>query len=289
MNEAAVASKAWREEVHHLLGLSWDRFVEWMVIAWLAAWLWTAWVVSNAMILPESGPITWFADVIKAFGGEPAAWLVAIPEWLTDPNRAPLLPICVIASAVLSTLSLRSFRLTGLRVLALLSAAIAVEIHGTMLPLVWIALAAAVPFAVSVLLSVLPRDDADMGDEREWSFFYAKGSMYMFGFRVLALYLMPVAAPILLAIALVFSYRIEREYSPSESLGRESARALAAASKKGETVATCDPLVTSSAIVAALTAATPTVTGQRVAASFDHQLRSRNQRPLGAGGIGRSI
>lgn len=281
-NEIPHTAKAWREEIDHLFGINWDHFIEWLLIAWLSAWIWTAWIVSNAFIVPRSGPITWIADVIREFGGTPAAWLVAIPEWLTDPTRAALLPISVVASAAFATLSVRSYKLTGLRVLALAMAAIAVEIHGSVLPLLWIALIAAVPCVISVLASFIPQDDDDLRDEREWSFFYAKGSLQLYATRVLALYVMPIAAPIVLVFVLVFSYRIERQYQPSEALGKVAAREIAKQSRSDKTLAEADPLVISSALVAAVTSALPTTHSQRVAASFDDALRDHLEGPTGA-------
>lgn len=287
MSETTDNAKALREEVHHLFGVSWDRFIEWAIITWLSAWIWTAWIVSNAFITPDSGPISWISDVITTLGGEPPAWLLSIPIWLADPHRAVLLPICVVTSAILATLSLRSFKLTGLRVLALAGAAIAVEIDGSMLPLLWIVLVAAIPCVVSMGASFLPQKDRL--DDREWSFFYAKGSMTMFAFRVVGLYAMPVAAPFVLSLGLVFSYRIEREYNSAQSLGRASARELAAASKRDKSIAESDPLVLTSALVSAIASALPTPDSQRVAAAFDSELHTYRERPLGAtGGIGRT-
>lgn len=289
MTEATEYTKAWREEIHHLLGLSWDRFIEWTVITWLSAWIWTAWIVSSAFIVPDSGPVTWIADVITAFGGSAPAWLLGIPVWLLDPHRAALLPICLIASAVLATLSLRSFTLTGLRVLALAAAAVAVEIHGSILPLFWIVAIASAPCIVSIVASFVPRDDNARFDDREWSFFYAKGSLVMFAFRILGLYGMPVAAPFVLANGLVSSYRIERVYNPAESLGRAAARELAGASKNNKSVAESDPLVVLSALVSAVSAAFPTPSSQNVAAALDARLHSYHERPIGSmGTIGRT-
>lgn len=290
MSEATDTSTALREEVRHLLGLSWDRFLEWTIITWLSAWIWTAWSVSNAVVVPDSGPIAWIADVITAFGGKPPTWLSDIPVWLTDTHRAALLPICVVASAILVTLSLRSYRLTGLRVLALGSAAVAVEIDGSVLPLLWIVAVAAVPCAASIVASFLPGDNDGLLDDREWGFFHIRSSIVLFVLRVVGLYLMPLVAPGVLAAALVFSYRVESRYQPAQSLGRASAGELAAASSEQKTVAESDPLVLMSAIVSAISSTLPEGKDQGVAAAFDSELRKRRKPPIGGiPRVGRSL
>lgn len=274
-NEVPNTAKAWREEVDHLFGISWDRFIEWVLIGWLSAWIWTAWIVSNAFIVPRSGPITWIADVIRSFGGEPAAWLVAIPTWLMDPARAALLPITVVLSAVAATLSLRSHKLTGLRVLALAAACVAVEVEGSMWPLLWIVLIAAIPAAAAFVAGLLPTERDH--DEREWAFFYSKGTVEMFLARVVGLFVMPVVAPLVLLAALLFSYRLEREYRPADALGTVTARELNRASNEGKTVATSDPLLTVAAIVAAITSTSELPNSRAVAATFDFHVRHRRE------------
>lgn len=272
-------TKGWREEVRHLLGLSWDRFVEWTVIAWLSAWIWTAWAVSNAVVFPASGPITWLAEVVRLLGGEPASWLTAIPVWLTEPQRSVLLPISVVASASFATLSVRSYRLTGLRVLALIAAVVAVEIHGSALPLIWVVLVAAVPFGVAFGLGFLP--NSDELDPREWSRHYPPGALQRFVMRVVGLYAMPVAAPVLLFPALVSSYRVERKYVPSEALAEAAARELGKESSGERPHASADPIAMASSIVAAITATSATASSREVAAAFDHHIREGRQSPLG--------
>lgn len=271
-NEVTSNAKAWREEVHQLFGLGWDRFVEWSLVAWLSAWIWTAWAVSNAIVFPTSGPISWIAEVVTALGAEPADWLVGIPAWLTDPRRSVLLPIAVVGAAVCATLSVRGYSLTGLRVLALAFAVVAVEIDGTVAPLLWIVLVAAIPFAVAFGLGFRPQDHGY--DDREWSFFYPLGAIRNYLVRVLGLFAMPIAAPGLLAFALVTSYRIDREYRPAESLAAVVARELDMASEKEKTLTGGDPLLVASALVAAITSTSASAGSQRVAATFDERIRA---------------
>lgn len=278
-NEVPNAAKAWREEVDHLFGIPWDRFIEWVLIGWLSAWVWTAWMVSNAFIFPRSGPISWIADVVRSLGGEPAAWLLAIPVWLTDSHRSVLLPISIVVSSIVVTLSLRSYKLTGLRVLALATATVAVEIDGSMLPLVWICAIAAGPAVVALLLGLRPADR----ERDEDGFFYAEGAVRWYIMRVMGLYAMPIAAPFLLGFVLVFSYRVERLYRPSEELARSAARHLASESRQGKSLATADPLTVVSALVAAVTAATVSPSGQAVAASLNYQFDERQAERDSAG------
>lgn len=277
-SEITDGSKAWREEVKHLFGLSWDRFVEWAIIVWLAAWIWTAWAVSNALVFPSSGPITWIAEVVTAFGETPATWLTDFPVWLADPNRAALLPISAVGAACFATLSVRSYRYTGLRVLALVCAVIAVQIEGSVLPLIWIVTISAVPFAVALGFGFL--GDNKIHDEREWSIHYPPLAIRSFVLRVVGLFAMPVAAPILLLPALIGSYRWKHEYQPSEALATVAVREWEAA-RGGADDGSSGALHTA-ALLAGVTSTTSTARSQQAAAVFDDHLRDRQRQPLGA-------
>lgn len=289
ITDIADNAKAWRTEIRHLFGLSWDRFIEWVIIAWLSAWIWTAWTVSNAIVFPTSGPITWISEVIRAFGVQPARWLLDVPIWLTDPQRGMLLPIGVIASAVLATLSLHSYDLTGLRVLALACALVAVEIHRSMLPMLWIVLLAAIPFLAALGFSFLPQDRDHDVDEREWSAFTPEVSVRFYLARVLGLFVMPLAAPVFLLFAVVNSYRVEREYRPADDLASVAAQELVREVEQGKRLSTSDPLTVTSALVAAITSISPTTNSRRVAAAFDYRIRERRYaRNAGRPRLGRS-
>lgn len=273
--EVTDRSKAIREEVRHLFGISWDRFIEWTIIVWLSAWIWTAWTVSEAVVFPASGPIEWIADVIGAFGGTAPDWLLGIPEWLTDPKRAMLLPIAVMVAAVVATFALRSYALTGLRVLALVAAVVAVEIEGSMWPLAWIVLVAAVPCVIAIVIGFLPDRHDALGDESRWeSFYYPAGAVERFALRVVGLFLVPVVVPIFLIPALVVNYRIDREYRPAEELARRAAASLSTSRGGAEE---SDGLAAVGAVVAAITAGSSSRTSAVVASSFNYQLRERER------------
>ena len=265
-------TKSLREEVQHLFGLRWDSFVEWTMIAWLSLWFWTSCLVTSEFTLPSVGPIEWIAEVLRALAVDPPEWLLAIPGWLTDPQRAWLLHVFVISAVAAATLAVRSYRHTGLRVLALACAALAYEVDASASPIAQILLLAAVPAAVAILISFLP--DRREREDRMTSFFHGAGVSERYIMRVFGLFVAPVVAPFLLLVALVTSYRTEVAYQPSYDLARAAASGLESAGGSTK-LADADALAVVSAIVAAITANSTQLESRWTASTFNYEWKER--------------
>lgn len=151
---AAEKSKSIREEVKELFGLSWDRFVEWLVIAWLALWWWGGLAENNG--LPRKLPLEWTRAVLESLTLAVPEWFSDIPAWLSDPSRSWLAPGFILLAVACQTCSLRRFQNTGLRVVALLALVTAVEAQQQYWPLLQFVWVAAIPAAIAVARGFMP-------------------------------------------------------------------------------------------------------------------------------------
>lgn len=143
--------KTFREEFSALLGLRWDSFIEWAVITWLSGWFWVtafesafsnmnkfhAW---SATPHEDYGPITGLSVFLEKLSLHSPRWLTSFLNWLHDPAHDWVYFIFIIISLITCVTSMRSYKHTGLRVLALLSIAIACEMDGSLLPVLWVVL-----------------------------------------------------------------------------------------------------------------------------------------------------
>ena len=275
-DDLAAKANSLREEVRHLFGLRWDNFVEWVIIAWSSAWLWTSWAVSNAFVFPMNGPIEWIAEVLRLLDVPSPSWLLSIPRWLTEPDRSWLLWVFIVGAAVFATLSVRSHRHTGLRVMALVCMILALEVDGSAWPILWSGLWALIPFGIALVLGALP--DSRNSEQRLSSFFLPQGVAEHYFVRVLGIFAMTVVAPGVLFAALVTSYRTVVPYEPSRELARLVAYEL---EERADSLADVDAFTALSALVAAVSANSSSNSSRHVAGTFHfHMKRQRESRRL---------
>ncbi|MFJ4170928.1 hypothetical protein ACIPY3_15570 [Paenarthrobacter sp. NPDC089714] len=209
---AAEKSKSIREEVKELFGLSWDRFVEWVVIAWLSLWSWGGLAESNGY-MPKQLPLEWTRTGLESLSVAVPTWFSDIPVWLSSPSRSWLAIGFILLAVASQTCSLRRFQNTGLRVVALLALVAAIEAQQQYWPLfhfIWIA---AIPAAIAVARGFMP--DQRKVDPLTESFYYHGGVVSKFVGSVLSLLVLPVLAPFVLIGSLVSSYKVEVTREPA--------------------------------------------------------------------------
>lgn len=215
---AAEKSKSIREEVKELFGLSWDRFVEWVVIAWLALWWWGGLAESNGF-MPTKLPLEWTRTGLESLSIAVPEWFSDIPIWLSHPSRSWLALGFILLAVACQTCSLRRFQNTGLRVVALLALVAAIEAQQQYWPLLHFIWVAAIPAAIAVARGFMP--DQRKVDPLSESFYYPGGAVNKFVGSVLSLLVLPVLAPFVLIGSLVSSYKVEVTREPAvEALQR---------------------------------------------------------------------
>jgi hypothetical protein len=264
------AANSWRAEVRQLFGLRWDNFVEWVIVFWASAWLWSSWAVSNALVFPKEGPIEWVADLLHRLAVEPPHWLLEIPRWLTTPDRSWLLWVFQIGAAIFATLAVRSYRHSGLRIMALINLLLAFEVNRSALPLLWVALFALIPPGVALIASVVT--DSRSIEDRHRGFFYPKGIIKRYLTRILGLFLFPAIAPGVVFLALVNAYKTVPPYEPSSDLASRVAIEL---HDRPKSLAEVDALTALSALVSAVSASQSLSSSQNVAGIFDYHVKQR--------------
>jgi hypothetical protein len=265
------AANSWRAEVRQLFGLRWDNFVEWVIVFWASAWLWSSWAVSNALVFPKEGPIEWVGDILHRLAVEPPHWLLEIPRWLTTPDRSWLLWVFQIGAAIFATLAVRSYRHSGLRIMALICLRFAFEVNRSVLPLLWVTLFALIPPGAALIASVVAPDSRGIEDEGR-SFFYPKGIVERYLPRVLGLFLFPVIAPGVVFVELVNAYKTVPLYHPSSNLASRVAMEL---QDRPKSLAEVDALTALSALVSAVSASQSLSMSQKVADIFDYHVKQR--------------
>lgn len=221
-NRTAFDPKSWREELDKLFGFRWDTLVEWALISWLSIWFWL--LNDRQLVFDSGGPVTGVEQFLGALDVASPQWLTSWTAWLQTPERAWLLQVFMVVAAVSCVASLRSYSLSGLRTLALASAALACEMDGSLLPVLKIIGFAAIPAFAAMATAILEKYSKNpVGRERE---FFLGHILDKFFVRIVALYLMPGAAPALFLLGLVGSFKSTRPYAPVEELNDEVVRSL---------------------------------------------------------------
>lgn len=270
--DAGAKAHTLREEVNQLFGLRWDNLVEWVIIVWASAWLYSSWAVNNSIVFPQEGPIEWIASVLRLLDVQPPAWLAGIPHWLTDPSRGWLLGTFMALSAVFTTLAVRHYDRAGLRFIALVAMMLALEVSEDAWPLIGTALLAAVPAAIAFVWGFVHNAQAGSDKDRS-SYYFPPAVIRMFIEGALGIYAMPIAAPFVLAYSLVDSYRTKLPYEPSRDLARLAIRELHDQPQK---LADADTFTVVSALAAVLTAGPSTRTSRNIAGTAHYYLEQRH-------------
>jgi len=238
-------------------GLRWETAVEWIVIAWMSAWLWS--FLLQGLRTP-SGPLTWSADAIESAGLGTPHWLVDTSDWIASPDRSWPYWVLVAAAVIAATASIG--QRTGSRVAALVAMALALEAKTS-----WWTCAL-------VVLGVLGL--AMVAWIRAWT----KGPVdryqveILFSRQVVPLLVAPVIAPVLMLHTLLGVYSRKEPYEPSIALAEEAARAPRGSNGDGaETLSWVDTM----ALVAAITSANNPWMARQVASHFHFKMKQQRE------------
>lgn len=269
MDENSPNSKSIREEVNALFGLRWDTLVEWIVISWLSIWFWVA-VYDDFEVRWAYGPLSGIERFATAIDVNLPGWFENIYVWILSPENQWFAKVLIFISVVACVAAVRSHRLSGLRTVALVAAAVACEMFGGLMPVLWILLFSAVPAGLGCMISFSYRfRDPDNLDSNV--FYYWEHILVSFGTKVVALFFAPVFAPILLAMQLVVSFRTDIPSDPVEELNREASFVLSGSSSDPSTW--LESVATKSEEVSLQLVGTQSVTAKRIAYRYLYDLK----------------
>ena len=280
MSESSAGfAKSLREEINALLGIRWDSLVEWVVIAWLSAWTWAA-IFSDQGPLPGwgpssgegHGPLTGIGLFLENLDASSPGWFSAVMGWLHDPAHNWVYYVFLLTAVTTSVTAARNSRHTGLRVLALLSTAIACEMNGSLWPVAWVLLLAAVPALWACGIDWVGRK-SDEGDGDRY--YFAPGILMRFLTRIAFLFLLPLAAPFLLLGQLVVSFRTDLPYSPAKEISNEVITVLTARGADGPSA--LDPLTEAASSAAISLAGNQSREAREVLISYHFALKRRRE------------
>lgn len=276
-DEKAPDAKTLREEVNALFGVRWDTFIEWTVISWLSIWFWFSRAdpaVSGDFFGWTDGPLSGIENFLGSLDVVPPSWLTETINWLLDPSRAWLSTALVVLAGIACVTAVRSYRLSGLRTLALLSAAVVCEIQASFWPVAWILILAAIPAAVAWGIGFVDSHRAK-SEFTEHEYYFDRGIVRDYITRIVLLFLSPVFAPLLLAGQLVVSFRTNLPYDPAGELNKEVLNAL---KTRGERQADELDALTSTAATAAIhLAGNPSREARQIVAAYRFQLKQRRE------------
>lgn len=270
-------AKTLREEVNALFGVRWDTLVEWAVISWLSIWFWSSRVDSSTagnFVVWTDGPLTGIESFLVSLDITPPSWLTATTDWLLDPSREGLSITLVVVAVVACVTAVRSYRLSGLRTLALLSTAVVCEIQGSFWPVVWILSAAAIPAAFAWGIGFVDRHREE-SKFNEYEYYFDRGIVSDYITRIVLLLISPVFAPFLLAGQLVVSFRTNLPYEPAEELNKEVLNVL---KTRGDGQADeLDALTSTAASAAIHLAGNASRDARQIASAYRFRLKNRRE------------
>lgn len=202
-----------------LLGVGWDKLFQWIVVGYACAWFWLG------MLEGGPGPVQWGIDRAEQVGLHPPQWLLDTPDWLQA--QAGWLAWALPAlTAILATAYVRVRRGTGLVTLAIASALISVQVSGSLSPVLWAALLAALPAGLALLIAA--RQRAISSREEPNRHYVADLVLIDFAVGALAFAWLPVVAPALAVAALVGAYGKDVTEDPCETMAQNGAMRLRA-------------------------------------------------------------
>lgn len=230
-----------RDEIGALFGIRWTSFVEWSVIAWLSLWFWAAtseghaWSWNRIGYLSSNedgyGPISGILVFLEATNLNSPDWLSEFLNWLHHSENNWIYISAVMIAVTASVTAARSYTYAGLRVLALLTAAIACEVTGELRAVFVIVALAAIPAAIGCVIGWLD-DHGFASTDPEGPHFYWPEISSRFLTQILFLFLQPPFAPIFLALSLLFTFQIRTRFVPSKEINRIVVRTLEAHGQK---------------------------------------------------------
>ncbi|MBN9141691.1 MAG: hypothetical protein J0H23_12780 [Micrococcales bacterium] len=226
--QSAPQAKTIREEVNALFGVRWDTLMEWVVISWLSLWFWSSFRIErNLLVWDGDGPLTGTESFLRSVDIAPPTWVSQAVDWILDPSRGWLSAALVVLAVVSCVTAVRSYRLSGLRTLALLSVAVVCEIAGSLWPVVWVLSLAAIPAAIAWGISFV-NDVRKKSGYDEYTYYYGNAILSNYFARIVLLFFAPVLAPALLAGQLVVSFRTELPRDAAAEISREVRHTLEA-------------------------------------------------------------
>lgn len=270
-----LEAKTLRDEVIALFGLRWDTLVEWVIISWLSLWFWTSVVgVENGRFGWSYGPLTGIQKLLESLDLDAPSWFAGTLAWLLAPGHSWLSTAFVVIAIAASVTAVRSYRLSGLRTIALASAAVVCEIVGSFWPVAWILLYAAIPAAIACILALVDgfRNESKFTPDEFYSWEIATANYVT---KVVMLFLAPVLAPMLLAAQLVVSFRTSLPYDPIEELNQKSIAILEA--PRSDDKSRLEELAKESASVSLQLAGNQSSTARRIATRYLYRLSQRQQ------------
>src|SRR5699024_10225382 len=220
MDGKSPDAKSIREEINALFGLRWDTLVEWAVISWLSLWFWFS-AYDTESFRWSYGPISGIDRFLAARSIGAPEWFMQVHGWVSNPVNEWFAKAAIAIAVIACVAAVRSYRLSGLRTVALVAAAVACEMHDGFVPIFFILLCSAIPAAVGCGIALVEShqnsDDFDASVFYSWQFI-----MTSFATKVVGLFLAPILAPGLLAMQLVVSFRTDIPVDPVEELNREA-------------------------------------------------------------------
>lgn len=274
-----------RAEVTALFGIRWDSFVEWTVITWLSAWFWAPAFtggfseVSPLERLAEDGrfvgPVSGIESFLEGIGVGSPAWFTGFLTWLHAPDHSWIYWVALLVSVLTCVTSARSYKHTGLRVLALLSAAVACEVHGDLWPVLWVLVIAGVPALLACSLDWIDqrREKSRYGEHQ---YYFAEGILIKFLTGIVFLFLKIPVAPIVILAQLVVSFRTEIPRYAGDEITQEVGRSLEAASAEG--AAGVDELTQAASSAALSLAGNQSTEARKILGQYAYLLRARRER-----------
>ena len=275
-----------RTEMTALFGIRWDSFVEWAVTVWLSVWFWAT--SFNGGFDTRSplenlatghlfvGPISGISSFLQGLGIAPPTWFADFLIWLHAQGHSWIFWVALGVAVLTCVTSARSYKHTGLRVLALISAAISCEIQGDLWPVLWVVLIASVPALVACSIDWVDqvREKSRYGESQ---YYFAQGIFIKFLTGIVFLFLKIPVAPIVILGQLVVSFRTEIPRYSAAEITREVARVLETASTTDGSAGVDD--LTRAASSAALTlAGNQSPEARVILGHYSYLLRNRREQ-----------
>ncbi len=270
-----------RSELGILLGIRWNAVVAWIVLAWLSLWLWRT-ILAGQLFDWGSGPVTFIADAYRSLGDKPPGWLASMIGWLLDPAHDALTTVFVLIAVVSIVSAVRCHRHAGLRSIAWVSTAFASEVAGRFWPVVAVLALSSIPGVIAGCIALVSSarstdarddealDDMHRGDAR--AAYRGRTIVIYFIARVAAVLLAPLAAPALLMVQLVTSFRSEAPFEPARDILRTIG------SDAPETKADIDPLTRAAATAAIQLAGNDSREARGIVTDFSNRLEQRRRQ-----------
>lgn len=224
MEPISTMANSIRQDFKALFGFRWDALVEWILISWLSLWLWMS-MFRNKDLKGTYGPLDGLRGFLEDLGFASHNWLDQTISWASDPEHVWFSRWLVAVAVVAAVTTVRSYRLTGLRIVALFSVALAVQMQQSFWPIFWTLFWAAIPTGLALLKGF--RDDhSQSGVKDREPYFSVRSVLYDFCAKIVLLFVMPLIAPLIVVAILIYSFEKHPPYNPIEELNSRATSVL---------------------------------------------------------------